>query len=437
MTAATSVRAATRPVLRGLAWLAFLGPFFFLSYGYANWLSAERGDVGVVMFAWERHIPFIPWTIVPYWLIDVLYAASLLMFVARRALDIHALRLLTAQLIAVVCFIAFPLRFSFERPGGDGAYAVLFDVLASFDRPFNQAPSLHIALLVILWLAYFKRLPRGLHLPMHCVFLLIGVSVLTAWQHHFIDVPTGLWLGWLCVWLVPSHARSPIAESRLANDSRRQRIALRYGIAAAILLVIASVGGGVWLWSLWLGTSIALVTMIYLFGTERWFQKSTGGRLSRATSWLLWPYLEGAWINSGFGRAVCHGVLKCAMACSWDGCQALASIESIRSRRSWMSVPSCPARMAPRITFACPCLTSSHPRMTSSIVPPPRSNTREYTVAACMLRVGILAQRAGGRRVVDRDWPRTNTGSGGRPRTSCAPRGCDRRRVSRVPTRLA
>jgi len=284
--------------VRGLAWLAFLGPFFFLSYGFANWLSAERGDVGVVVFAWERHIPFIPWTIVPYWLIDVLYAASLLMFLVKRALDIHALRLLIAQLIAVGCFIAFPLRFSFERPSVDGAYAVLFDVLASFDRPFNQAPSLHIALLVILWLAYFKRLPRGLHLPIHCIFLLIGVSVLTTWQHHFIDVPTGLWLGWFCVWLVPSHACSPIAESRLANDSRRQRIALRYGIAAAIIFVIASVGGGVWLWSLWPCASIAMMAMIYLFGTERWFQKSTSGRLSHATSWLLWPYLKGAWINS-------------------------------------------------------------------------------------------------------------------------------------------
>nr|MBL8456067.1 hypothetical protein [Zoogloeaceae bacterium] len=29
--------------LRSIAWLLFLGPFFFLSYGFANGLAAERG----------------------------------------------------------------------------------------------------------------------------------------------------------------------------------------------------------------------------------------------------------------------------------------------------------------------------------------------------------------------------------------------------------
>ena len=60
-------------------------------------------------------------------------------------------RLLTAQVVAVVCFILFPLRFTFRQPATDGIPGFLFDALTSFDKPFNQAPSLHIALLVILW----------------------------------------------------------------------------------------------------------------------------------------------------------------------------------------------------------------------------------------------------------------------------------------------
>ena len=70
-----------RPWRRAALWLAFLGPFFFASYGFANGFASTRAHVGVIAFDWERNIPFLPWTIVPYWSIDVLYAISF--FVAQ------------------------------------------------------------------------------------------------------------------------------------------------------------------------------------------------------------------------------------------------------------------------------------------------------------------------------------------------------------------
>ena len=42
------------PWLRALAWLAFLGPFFFLTYNFANAAAGHRAQVPVVMFPWER-----------------------------------------------------------------------------------------------------------------------------------------------------------------------------------------------------------------------------------------------------------------------------------------------------------------------------------------------------------------------------------------------
>ncbi|MDA4634373.1 hypothetical protein NZA98_25315, partial [Escherichia coli] len=62
--------------------------------------------------------------------------------------DRLAKRYLTAQIIAVTCFIAFPLTVIFHKPSTSGASGFLFDMLGGFDKPFNQAPSLHIALLV-------------------------------------------------------------------------------------------------------------------------------------------------------------------------------------------------------------------------------------------------------------------------------------------------
>ena len=104
------------PWKRALAWLTFLAPFFFTTYGLANWSASLRADVPAIVFDWERAIPFWPWTIVPYWIIDALYGVSLFLCATRRELDTHARRLLTAQVIAVACFVAFPHRFTFDRP---------------------------------------------------------------------------------------------------------------------------------------------------------------------------------------------------------------------------------------------------------------------------------------------------------------------------------
>ena len=37
--AATPLATAGRPWRRALLWLALLGPFFFASYGFANWMA--------------------------------------------------------------------------------------------------------------------------------------------------------------------------------------------------------------------------------------------------------------------------------------------------------------------------------------------------------------------------------------------------------------
>ncbi|MCJ1887595.1 phosphatase PAP2/dual specificity phosphatase family protein [Pseudomonas sp. LA21] len=283
---------------RAVIWLVFLGPFFFASYGLANWAAAQRESVGVLAFDWERGMPLWPWTIIPYWSIDLLYGLSFLLPRTRRELDSHALRLLSAQVIAVSCFLLFPLRFSFERPALDGVFGWLFDLLMGFDKPFNQAPSLHIALLVILWVAYGRYASGLWRWLLHGWFALIGLSVLTTWQHHFIDVPTGALVGFLCVWLWPREGRSPVAAWALSGDPRRLRLAASYAIGSAVCATLALVGGGGWLWLFWPAVSLALVALCYLGIGSEGFQKRADGGQSLAVSWLLAPYLLGAWINS-------------------------------------------------------------------------------------------------------------------------------------------
>ncbi|MEA9557543.1 phosphatase PAP2/dual specificity phosphatase family protein [Xanthomonas nasturtii] len=304
-----------RPSGRAALWLALLGPFFFLSYGLANTLAGRAVQVPSVVFGWEHGMPFWPWTIVPYWTIDLFYAASFFVCRTRRELDTHALRLLSAQVLCVACFVLWPLRYSFVRPDTDGVFGWLFAVLLGFDKPFNQAPSLHIVLLVVLWVRYAQHLSGVWRWLLHGWFGLIGVSVLTTYQHHFLDIPTGLAAGWLCVWLWPERIAAPFAQAHLARDPRRWRLAALYLVGAVASAVAALYIGGVGLWMLWVSLSLGLVALNYALLGALGFQKRADGGLSLAARWLYAPYLLAAWCNSRLWtrrdplpRVVCDGV---------------------------------------------------------------------------------------------------------------------------------
>jgi len=299
-----------RPWRRAALWLVGLGLFFYASYGLANWLAFLRAGVPVVVFGWERQIPFLAWSIVPYWSVNAFYAASLFVCATRAELDRHAARLLTAQVIAVACFIAVPLRFSFARPDSTGLPGFLFAVLGGFDKPFNQAPSLHIALLVILWDLYARHAPGRLwRWALHGWFALIGLSVLTTYQHHAVDVPTGALLGLFCVWLWPDAAPNPLG-GRLARDRKRLLLAAAYAAGAMALSALAAWGGGWWLWLFWPAASCCIVTVNYVLAGAAGFGKRTDGTMPLPTFLLLAPYILAArlnaWLWTRRAPAPCH-----------------------------------------------------------------------------------------------------------------------------------
>ena len=289
----------SRPVAavwpRGLLWLALLGPLFFATYAAANHWAASRPAVPSIVFGWERHIPFLAWTVLPYWSIDLLYAASLLLCGTPLELARHARRLLTAQLLCIAAFVLVPLRFSTRRPPVDGPAGALFDALGRFDLPFNQAPSLHIVLLLVLWDFYRRRVHGPGRLAVHATGALIGVSVLTTYQHHFIDVPTGLLAGAFCLWLWPLRGPGP-TWAWTASPARR-RLAAMYALAAAGLAGVASVDRLAW-WLVWPAVALGLVAACYAGLGAEGMQKRPDGRHSLGARLLLWPYRVGAWLNA-------------------------------------------------------------------------------------------------------------------------------------------
>lgn len=293
---APAPRQGGRPWKRALAWLALLGPFFFLSYGLANWWTGRLPHVASLWFPWEKHIPFWEWSILPYMSIDAFYAGSLFLCSTRSELDQHARRLLSATAISVAGFLLFPLQFAFVRPPTDGFNGALFAALAGFDRPFNQAPSLHVSLLMLLWIVYARHTRGALRWLIHIWFALIGVSVFTTYQHHAIDGIGGLVVGVLCLYLFPDLPRR-WSRQRWPDAASRMRLLRRYLAASlACFAAAAMVKGWAWL-LLWPGTSVLLVALAYGGLGPDIFQKHEG-RLSWPAGLLLLPYLVGAWLSS-------------------------------------------------------------------------------------------------------------------------------------------
>lgn len=285
---------------RAALWLAFLAPFFYLSYGGANWLASLRSDVPNLAFAWEGAIPFVDWTIIPYWSINLLYALCLFVNKAPSDVDTLARRYLVIQIVAVVCFVAFPLQAIFVRPQSNGLPGFMFAVLGGFDKPFNQAPSLHIALLVVIWDHLRGRLTGKIRILWHIWCFLIGASVLTTWQHHVIDIPTGMLLGLIAAWLFPRNAAPALARFAITRDPKSRRLGIYY-LAGAIICVGLAVlcvhSSPAALLLLWPAVAFAIVAIGYFGAGPRIFQKRADGRGSVASRWLLAPYRLGALIN--------------------------------------------------------------------------------------------------------------------------------------------
>ena len=87
--------------------------------------GGRHATLPVMAFGWETRIPFVG----PSCRTGRSTCSTRSRSCCRQRLELdrHALRLFSAQLIAVSCFLLWPLRFSFERPQIGGVFGWLFD----------------------------------------------------------------------------------------------------------------------------------------------------------------------------------------------------------------------------------------------------------------------------------------------------------------------
>ena len=279
-----------------------MGVVFYSTYGGANYLAGLRTDVPEIFWPWERHIPFWAWSIVPYWTLNLFYAGAF--FCCQNRAQIHRLlqQLLLAQAIAVVCFIVYPLTFTWEKPLTDGLTGRLFSALAGFDQPYNQAPSLHIILTMVIGRFYWYRFATWARPLWLAWLLLIAVSVLTTYQHHFIDIPTGVLVGCLVLWLLPwqGNQAASFAVFRLPSNPfislpkpKRSPVHLRwvmlYASGAVVLSLLAFGLQAAWYGLLWPALALLWLAAVYGHADAAAWQKQATGKHTLALSLFAVP----------------------------------------------------------------------------------------------------------------------------------------------------
>ena len=288
----------TKPFWKAACTSAALSALFLAVYIACNWIAALRPHVGSYYFAWERRIPFVPAMILPYMSIDLFFVAAPFVAGSDRERRVLAQRITMAILVAGACFLLLPLKFAFDRPHVDGPLGVIFNNFRNIDRPFNEFPSLHIALWAILADVYVRH-SKGLQRWFVVVwFALIALSPLLTYQHHVIDILGGLALAALCFHFFDDR---PLQEAFILN----RRIAIYYASGAVVLAWLAFTSmpwTGVLLWPVF---SLVLVAVGYLLLGPGVFRKEDG-RYHWTTWFLLGPVLAGHRLSLAYYARQCR-----------------------------------------------------------------------------------------------------------------------------------
>ena len=284
-----------KPSKWNAAWTAAgLSLLFVVVYKGSNWLASQREDLPIWYYSWEQWIPFVPWTVVPYMSIDLLFIIAPFLCRTHDELRTLARRIAFATLAAGAFFLLMPLQMAGPRPLPDDWTRGIFIFLHGFDQPHNLFPSLHITFRTIL-AVHFARHTRGaVRWASNAWFSLIGISTLLTYQHHFADVASGFVLAILCLHLFrESQTRRGVVPNYRVGG---------YYAAGAVALVVPAIAGVPWAWPLlWPALALALVAAGY-FGAGPGIYRKENGRIPWSTKLIMAPALIGQYLSLAYYR---------------------------------------------------------------------------------------------------------------------------------------
>lgn len=232
---------------------------FVIIYKFSLWYASGLSGVTSFVFTFDQYLPFLPWTIIPYLSSGVFFCGIFWLFTSRRELNVFFKRVILITVIAGLAFVFLPLQYSFPKPAVENpVFSFLFGLLDSVDDPYNQSPSLHVAFAFAFWTVF-----RGFALRWRMLagfwLILVGISTLTTFQHHLIDIFTGSILAHFSFIVFPIQPRG--------QTFRNLHVANFYFLGAWLTvffsLLLADYYAMYWLHLCWL--ALAMFVMGYLY----------------------------------------------------------------------------------------------------------------------------------------------------------------------------
>lgn len=189
---------------------------FGVCYGGASWwTSTLPGPLPTWDFAFEQHVPFVPWLSIVY--LTITPVLLLAPFLLRERTPMFALALSVQTLIATCFFLLFPLTNAWVRPEVNHWPFRMADAL---NLAYNEFPSLHVAFAVSAAWAYRKFAWKLWAIG-------VAVSAWLIWEHHLVEIIAGVALA-MIVMRVAERESTWVELCCLAQCARFSRRHIRY-----------------------------------------------------------------------------------------------------------------------------------------------------------------------------------------------------------------
>lgn len=176
-----------------------------LVYYSARWIAKSWYHYDITT-AFDRLIPFLPWTVSIYFGCLLVWGVNYLLCALQNSPERD--RFFCADMLAkAVCFLFFvAIPTTNIRPdlsGEQGIWASLMKLLYQIDSPDNLFPSIHCLVSWFCWIGVRKRtdIPFAYRCFSLVAAIAVCISTLTTRQHVIADVIGGVLLAEICYWV--------------------------------------------------------------------------------------------------------------------------------------------------------------------------------------------------------------------------------------------
>ncbi|MCB1176738.1 MAG: phosphatase PAP2 family protein [Leptospiraceae bacterium] len=163
---------------------------FLLTYPAINYFTEFRTDIHHFYFVFEKELPLIPWMVIPYFSINLLFILPVF-YVEGEDISIIEKCFLITLVISCFIFLIFPTTLGFNTNNPE-YFNEIFNSIKKVDKPYNLFPSLHVGFSSIVFLYLFKKEKKFLLKLFYSIWMIfIFSSVIFTHQHHLLDIVSG------------------------------------------------------------------------------------------------------------------------------------------------------------------------------------------------------------------------------------------------------